>query len=147
MLAVARGLPAQAPRGVQPEGRLEVVAGEGTAVVAGAGVNVPAGWYARLGVGVAVGAVRVDAAAHRLLRVDATARFLLDPFRERAVGWYGLAGLGVLSDAHNGTRPRLLAGVGMEAPMRGRRLVAAEVAIGGGVRAAVVVRRARRSGR
>lgn len=143
--AQGRSLP-DSWRGPRAEWRLDVVAGTRTTGQIGAGFNVPAGAYTRLGIDLAVGATRHEGATVATGRLDGVARFLLDPFRESPVGVYGIAGASLI---HDGDRwePRLLVGVGLEGRPRGRLIPAGEVALGGGVRVGLVLRRSRRDRR
>ena len=130
------------------EGRVDATAANQPGVHIGAGMNVRAGWYSRLGATLGAGAERgADDAWRASLRADATVRFLLDPFNERRRGLYGGAGLSVRALDEGGSldikRPVLVLVAGIEGPPRAGRAWAGEVALGGGVRVGVVVRRAR----
>lgn len=138
---------AQAPRGAQVEGRLDAIAARTPTLQAGVGGNVPAGLYVRLAATAAAGLAVRDGATRGAARADLAARFHLDPFRESRFGLYGLAGLSAMGDGFEGWRPRVLVGLGLESRPRGGRVLAGELALGGGVRAAVVLRRARARGR
>lgn len=150
-LVIAACLPhvalTQRPAGPQPEMRLELITGSPWSLMAGAGVGVPAGVYTRLGVNAAAGMARSDSATHASARIDATARFLLDPLRQSKAGLYGLAGLSAMYLDDDGWTPRVLLGLGVEGRVRGRAITSVELALGGGARISVVVRRARRAGR
>lgn len=147
VLSAARSVAAQAPAGVQVEARAEYIEARTSTLQGGAGLNVPAGRYVRLGTVVAGGVAIRGGAARGAARADLLARFLLDPFRESRVGLYGIGGISALYDGFEETRARLMLGVGVETRPRGRHVLAGELALGGGVRIAFVVRRARRSGR
>ena len=140
-------LRAQRPSGTQFEGRLDLVAARTTSVQAGLSANVTAGLYIRMGVTIAAGVARRGDVAHGAARAELTARFLMDPFREAPLGVYGIGGLSAMTDGFEGWRPRIVVGAGIESRIHGGRAIAAEVALGGGVRVAAVVRRARRVGR
>jgi hypothetical protein len=146
-LLAARPAAAQVARSVpllpQWEARVEGTAAREPAAHAGVGLNVRAGYYARLGIAVAVGAARgADDVWRGSQRVDAAARFLLDPFTEERFGLYGGAGVSVRHD--DGYRsPALLLLAGLEGRPRGGVSPAIEVAVGGGVRLGVVLRRTR----
>lgn len=114
---------------------------------AGAGVNVRAGHYIRLGVAYVAGAVRGPAGdrdARFSQRADATARFLLDPFAEKRRSLYGGAGLTARQEGDGAWKAGLLIVVGMEGAARGRPIPSFEIGLGGGVRAGVVLRGRRR---
>ena len=147
VLGAARSIAAQAPSGAQVEARAEYIGARTSSLQVGAGLTLPAGRYIRLGTVVTGGVATHGGDARGAARADLLARFLLDPFRESPVGVYGIGGVSALYDGFEETRPRILLGVGVETRPRGRRVLAAEVALGGGVRIAIVLRRARRSGR
>lgn len=136
-----------APAGAQVELRVEGIAARTSALQLGAGVNVPAGRYLRLGGAVAAGAAWRSGAPRASARADGVAHFLLDPFRESPLGLYGIGGVSLMYDGFEHTRPNLVVGVGVEGTPRRGRIAAFELALGGGVRAAVIIRRARRTGR
>jgi hypothetical protein len=130
----------------QWEAHAGVTAATVPAAHAGAGVNVRAGSYVRLGVAALAGAARAGGVTRASQRVDITARFLLDPFAERRTGLYGGAGLTARHDAGGAWKGSLVLLVGIEGATRGRAVPALELGLGGGVRAAVVLR-TRRPGR
>ncbi|HUF65420.1 MAG TPA: hypothetical protein VMM17_05530 [Gemmatimonadaceae bacterium] len=72
-------------------------------------------------------------------RLEAAARFHLDPFRQRRFGLYGGAGAGVLwADS---TEPFLLVLLGVEGTPRGGWAPAVELGLSRGVRLGVALRR------
>lgn len=144
---IAVPLSAQRPGGRQLEGRIDLIAADTPALQAGIGLNIPAGIYVRMGATIAGGVARRDDVTHGAARGDVVARFLLDPYREFPLGLYGLGGLSAMYDPFEGWRPRVVVGVGLESRVSRGRAVAAELALGGGVRLGVAVRRARRIGR
>lgn len=142
----ASGQPAAPPA---PQGELRAVStlGPAAGILAGAGVGVRMGWYARVGVGAAAGAVRRAPGWRDRQQFDLTARFLLDPYGERRVGLYGGAGLGLAREGAVSSRGELLFLVGAEGALRGRFVPAVEVVVGGGVRVQGVLRTRRTTGR
>lgn len=136
---------------VQWQGHAELTTTDrGGALLIGGGVNVPAGYYVRIGLD-AAGGLRSErasggAASNGMARLDLTARFLLDPFAEQRIGWYGGGGLAALHDG-SGWRPYLTLVAGREGPTAGRWRSALELSVGGGVRLGAVLRRARANGR
>lgn len=133
---------------VQPELRLDVIAGHEPAVQAGAGVQVPMGYYVRMGI---VGAVGVptgaDAPSPRRAdaRADLLVRFLLDPFRQSRYGLSIGGGLSARAEPGDRVRPRLLVAVDVEGRRSSHGLVPAlQVGLGGGVRIGVILRRGAR---
>jgi hypothetical protein len=158
LAAATAGLPrhgtAQQPAtpGPKPELRVDVIAGSQAAVQLGAGVQIPLGYYVRVGSDVAVG-VRTDAsratgARNVDGRLDVLARFLLDPFRQTAYGFSLGGGMSLRAEPGDRVRPLLLAAVELE----GRRAAngwvpAVQLGLGGGVRIGVVLRRGDAGGR
>ncbi len=143
-------LAAQAgPVAAQPqfETRLDAALSPGAGLLGGVGVNVRAGWYARVGLGASAGVTRRADRWVATQRADFTARFLFDPFGESRRAFYAGAGLGVTASGGDELRGVLLGVVGMEGS-RDRRLVpAAELTLGDGVRLALVLRARRPQGR
>jgi hypothetical protein len=140
---------------VQPEARLDVIAGHQPAVQAGAGVQIPAGYYVRVGLDAAVGlatgereapAGSADSPPGRLDgRADLFVRFLLDPFRQSAYGLSLGGGLSARAEPGDRVRPRLLVAMDLEGRRSTRGLVPAlQLGLGGGVRLGVVLRRGAR---
>jgi hypothetical protein len=155
VLAGAAG--AQVPKpAVQPELRLDVIAGQQPAVQLGAGAQLPMGYYVRVGlvgaVGVATGGRTAligsaDAPPGRLDgRADLLVRFLLDPFRQSAYGLSVGGGLSARAEPGDRVRPRLLVAADLEGRRSTRGLVPAiQLGLGGGVRIGVVLRRGTRA--
>lgn len=147
---------AQVPRPTsQPEVRLDGIFGRQPAVQLGAGVQVPMGYYVRVGLDVAVGVATEDREA--LLgsaeappgpldgRADLLVRFLLDPFRQSAFGLSLGGGLSARAEPGDRVRPRLLVAMDIEGRRSARGLVPAlQVGLGGGLRVGVVLRRGAR---
>ncbi|MDP1859369.1 MAG: hypothetical protein Q8K82_11885 [Gemmatimonadaceae bacterium] len=142
-------VPADAQRAVgsQPEFRADVITSRDPTLQIGGGINVPAGIYARVGLTVAGGVAVRDRSVRSAARLDAHGRFLLDPFREYPVGVYGMGGISVMYDGFERWRPLVTVGLGLESRARRGHTTAFELALGGGVRVGVVMRRARATGR
>ena len=146
----------QLPRpSLQPELRLDVLAGHQPAVQVGAGVQLPIGYYVRVGLDGAVGVATRDRAARLGSadappgpldgRADLLLRFLLDPFRQSAYGLSVGGGLSARAEPGDRVRPRLLVAVDLEGRRSTRGIVpAVQVGLGGGVRLGVVLRRGAR---
>lgn len=146
---IAPSMRAQLPSPtVQPEARLDVIAGHQPAVQAGVGLQIPMGYYVRLGiVGAAGGPTGRDAPSPRRAdgRADLLVRFLLDPFRQSAYGLSLGGGLSARAEPGDRVRPRLLVAVDLEGRRSSHGLVpAVQVGLGGGVRIGVVLRRGAR---
>lgn len=144
---VLTGGVARAGGAQQLEARADAALGRTSAALVGAGVLTDAGAYVRVGLlagaGVAYG--RQDGGPRRAAaagEVAAVARFVLDPFRQSAHGVYAGGGVGVRA-ADGAGEPFVLAVVGVEGRRRGGLAPAVEVGVGGGVRVAVALRRAR----
>ncbi|HEY0994986.1 MAG TPA: hypothetical protein VGD77_03245 [Gemmatimonadaceae bacterium] len=136
--AVARAQGVEAH--LQPEARVDLLAGAITAVHAGVGVNIPVGYYARVGLVGAAGA-RLSGDAGASARVDAIARFLFDPFFEKRWGLSAGGGVSVRYDEGAGWRPFLAVVVDLEPPGRGPVIPAVQVGVGGGVRVGIALRK------
>ena len=147
---------AQVPAPVlQPEARLDVIAGHRPAVHAGVGVQIPVGYYVRVGLDGAVGVATwdrkslvgsADAPPGPLdARADLLVRFLLDPFRQSRYGLSVGGGLSARAEPGDRVRPRLLVAMDLEGRRSSHGLVpAVQVGLGGGVRVGLVLRRGAR---
>lgn len=123
------------------EYRADAILGNGTTAQAGVGAVIPFGTYVRLGVDGAAGATWRDGVTRASGRVDAIARFLLDPFRETPIGFSLGGGVSVpyvRGDEH--VRPFLTAVIDIEGHVRGRITPAVQLGLGGGTRIGVVLR-------
>lgn len=132
---------------VQWQARADFIAARESLVQIGGGLNLPAGYYVRLGVDVAGGP---QFAAGRTVfagRTDFTARFLLDPFMETRYGLYGGGGVSVRWTDVQGWREYLVVLAGLEGPAHSGWRSAIEAGLGGGTRVGVVLRRARTASR
>ncbi len=143
-------LPAQGyvlvPR-IQPEVRTEAVMARRLSALVMGGANVPLGTYVRAGATVGAGVADDENGAVIAMRADATLRFLLDPFAENAWGPYAGGGLTIRRDGTERSRAGLLLVLGVEGRRARRWTPAVEVALGEGVRFAVVLRKKRTNGR
>lgn len=143
---------AQAPRAaVAPELRVDVLGGRGTSVQAGAGIQIPAGAYVRVGVIGGVGARASSGSSGSSGaqgRVDVLARFLIDPFRQSRWGLSGGGGVSLRAASGDRVRPHLLLALDLEGPRSSQGFSpAVQVGLGGGVRAGVGLRWGRRATR
>jgi hypothetical protein len=130
-----------APR-VQPEVRADFVDARAPAAHIGLGLSVPASTYVRLGVVAAAGQAWSDGAGVFAGRVDALARFVVDPLREFRWAPYATGGVGAIYDEDQRWRGVLIGALGIEGPATGRVVPALEVGFGGGGRVGISVRRA-----
>jgi hypothetical protein len=127
--------------------RVDVLGSDPTAVQLGAGVALPLGIYARLGLAAGAGVGLGDATVGSG-RAEGIVRFLLDPFAQSRWGVSGGAGLAVRHDAGVGTRASLTLVVDVEGrPRAGGWIPALQLGLGGGVRGGLVLRRVTRGWR
>ena len=128
--------------GVAPEVRVDAITARSTTVLqVGGGIQIPAGYYARVGVIGAVGAPVSSGERSVGGRLDVIARFLFDPFREHAWGLSAGAGISVRAAQHDRLRPYLATIIDLE----GRRSAggispAFQLGLGGGVRVGAALR-------
>lgn len=151
LLLLAPGLlPAQGyvfvPR-IQPEVRAEAVVARRLSALVMGGANAPLGMYVRAGAAVGAGVADAETGAVVAIRADVSLRFLLDPFAENAWGPYAGGGLTVRRDGTAPSRAGVLLILGVEGRRARRWTPAVEVALGEGVRLAVVLRKKRTNGR
>lgn len=138
-LAVA-SLPASAQRVVSSEARLDLLVARRAALHVGAGLGLRTGLYVRPAIVVAAGPAWHNDSVRASARVEALARFVLDPFRESRVGVYAQGGLTALYDPWDRWRGALTVAVGAELPARAGGAWAVEVGLGGGVRLGLALR-------
>lgn len=143
----APSLSAQALERPLPEARLDVITADATAIQAGIGLGFPVGVYLRPALIVAAGPATNAGMWRASVRVDALARFLLDPFRESRFGLYGAGGVSVLHDPWDRWRGVITVTLGVELPARASGVWAVEAGFGGGIRLGVALRRANRGRR
>jgi hypothetical protein len=124
-----------------PEFRVDALFGAGTTVQGGAGMAVPLGPYVRLGVDGAAGATWDQDRTRSSERIDAVARFLLDPFREVPIGLSMGGGASLRYVDGDRVRPYLVAVVDIEGRRRSGFTPALQVGLGGGTRVSIVLRR------
>jgi hypothetical protein len=130
-----------------PELRADVLFGHRSAMQLGGGVQIPLGYYVRLGLDGAVGmrlsgddfpvSSRLDG------RLDVLTRFLLDPFRQSRYGLSVGGGIGLRAEPGDHVRPVLLAALDVEGQRWSNGWVPAlQVGLGGGARVGIVLRKA-----
>ena len=142
IVASAFVLPAIArAQGVHPELRVDaIVAAQRTVVELGAGFQVPAGSYARIGVIGAAGADVSHGGAKAAGRLDVIGRFLFDPFRQNQWGLSAGAGVSVRAQTGDYVRPYLVAIIDLEGPRSRAVSPAFQLGLGGGVRIGAALR-------
>lgn len=127
---------------IEPELRADAVIARSPSFQGGAGVEIPAGIYVRVGIDGAAGVTWRDGNAAMSGRVDAIARFLLDPFREVPVGVSFGGGVSVPVRAPKGSRsPNLALVADIEGRLHHGVVPALQFGLGGGARIGVVLRR------
>lgn len=127
---------------VMPELRADaIVAGHRTVLEAGGGVEIPAGYYARIAVIAAAGADVLSGGGRASGRLDVIGRFLFDPFRQNQWALSAGAGVSVRADAGELVRPWLVGVLDLEGPLNGSGFApAVQLGLGGGVRLGGAVR-------
>jgi hypothetical protein len=138
-LAVTSSLGAQA---LQSELRVDLMGPKPHSIEPGIGAIASLGTYVRVGTTVAYSLPIESGVRHDRWRVDVIARGTLDPFRQQR---WGLSIGGGLS--YRRSRTHLAVIVDLEGPEIARLLPALQVGMGGGIRAGVGLRRARRGRR
>jgi hypothetical protein len=121
------------------EARVDAIAAGPAAIHAGAGFSVPMGTYVRTGAAGGIGFAKNGSPSGR---IDAFARFHLDPFRQHRWAPYGGGGLTARFDDNRSTRYYLLVFLGIDGPPSHRIATSIEAGLGGGGRIGVIVRRA-----
>lgn len=139
--ATSARLAAQQNPSAYPEFRTDAILARGTAGQAGAGVVVPLGVYVRLGLDGAAGATWQGGVSSASGRVDAIARFLLDPLRENGTALSIGGGLSTPIRRDGVKSPYLTVVVDVEGKRRGGFTPGLELGLGGGARIGVVLRR------
>lgn len=126
----------------QPEVRVDATFRDRRQIVeAGAGVQVPMGYYVRVGVVGAVGSSFGNGTSGATGRVDILGRFLFDPFRQNAIGVSAGAGLSLRAERGDRVRPLLMAAVDVERRRWANGISPAlQVGLGGGVRVGLGLR-------
>ena len=133
MLALANVASAQR---LQPELRLDVLGPRTPSLEPGAGVNVALGYYVRLGFAGGVNVGHRNEFDSSRWRGDVMARFTFDPFRQQR--WALSVGGGLTVRR----RTYLAAIADLEGPERRGFVPAIQVGLSGGLRGAVILRRA-----
>lgn len=132
---------------VQPEVRIDAAIARRAAALAMVGANTTLGYYVRAGIAAGAGVADTPNGTAAAVRADLSMRFLLDPFAEHAWGPYAGGGLTVRRDGDLRAEAGVLFLLGVEGRRARRWTPAVELALGEGVRLAVVLRKARTNGR
>ena len=126
---------------VQPEVRADYIGARTRAAHVGVGLSVPVSTYVRLGGVAGGGQAWTDSTRAFSGRVDALARFVVDPLREARWAPYAAGGFSALYDASDRWRGVLVGALGIEGPSSGGVVPALEIGFGGGTRVGVSLRR------
>lgn len=103
----------------------------------GGGVQLPMGYYTRVGVTAAAGGIASNATG----RLDVVARFLFDPFLQQRWGLSAGAGISLRARGNDHVRPYLLTVIDLEGPHSASGLAPAlQVGLGGGLRMGAALR-------
>lgn len=140
-LFCALRLSAQPTPTAYPEFRADAIVANGTAVQGGAGLAVPVGVYVRFSVDGAVGERWTQGVSATEGRVDAIARFLLDPLRENSTALSIGGGLSTPIRRDGAHTPYLTVVVDVEGRRRAGWTPGVEAGLGGGARIGLVLRR------
>lgn len=135
--------PGAAPGGsslLRPELRADWFGGRASAVHAGVGVSARAGNYLRVGLSAGAGHP-LSESSRNVAHADATARFMLDPFRRQRIGVSLGGGVGARHE-HDRVRAFALLFVDAEAGQERRWTPFLRAGVGGGLRITAGVRRA-----
>ena len=127
-----------APR---PEFRADILGAAPYSVQVGGGVNLGAGYYQRVELDLAGGALRRNGVLHGTGRADALMRLLLDPFGQQRWALSLAGGVSLRYEAGDKVRPYLTGVLDFEGPVNHGVRVAYQLGFGGGVRFGVVLRR------
>lgn len=146
-LAIAPILPAHAQDEsiVRSEVRVDAIFARAQLVQAGLGVALRTGYNVRMNFAAAGGVAFKGSDRKSSARGDGTLRLVLDPFGESRFGLSVGGGLSVLYDGFEQTRPVGVVVLSLEGKPRAGLVWSTEIALGGGARIGVVVRR--RAGR
>ncbi|HEX7977542.1 MAG TPA: hypothetical protein VF461_03010 [Gemmatimonadaceae bacterium] len=126
---------------IVPEVRVDAIGASPATVQGAAGIEIPAGWYVRVGVLAGAGASVEEGESAAAGRLDILARFLLDPFRQSRWGFSAGGGISLLAREGDHVRPQLLVALDLEGPRSSSGVSPSiQVGLGGGVRAGIGLR-------
>lgn len=143
LVMLARAAQAQEPAmPVRPELRLDgIFAQRRAAVQVGGGLQIPAGYYARIGVDGAVGPERSNGESQLSGRVDVIARFLFDPFRQANWALSAGGGISVIARRTSSVQPYLVGVMDLEGPRNDAGFAPViQLGLGGGTRIGLLLR-------
>jgi hypothetical protein len=126
---------------IVPEVRVDAIGASPATVQGAAGIEIPAGWYVRVGVIAGAGGSVEEGESVAAGRLDILARFLLDPFRQSRWGFSAGGGISLLAREGEHVRPQLLVALDLEGPRSSSGVSPSiQVGLGGGVRAGIGLR-------
>lgn len=138
---------------VRAEIRVDATSANVDRLELGAGAAIPMGTYVRVALLAGGGIARYDARPDgsrrtvSAVRGDVIARFQIDPFHQSARGLYGGGGVSYLASEGARGQAYVTLAAGMELRDHGPVAPAIEVALGGGLRVSVALRRSGRGWR
>jgi hypothetical protein len=131
-----------------PEVRVDAIGASPATVQGAVGVEIPAGWYVRVGVLAGAGGSVEEGESAPAGRLDVLARFLLDPFRQSRWGFSAGGGISLLAREGEHVRPQLLVALDLEGPRSSSGMSPSiQVGLAGGVRAGIGFRWSGRTAR
>lgn len=127
---------------LEPELRVDVTRiGNSYGVQGGGGVEIPLGYYTRVGVIGAAGADVARSTQDASARLDVVARFLFDPFRQQRWGFSAGGGVSLRARARDRVRPYLVSVFDLEGPRGAHGISPAfQFGLGGGIRVGAALR-------
>lgn len=140
-IALPSAVPCQTESRARAEVRTDAIFARVSLLQAGVGLAIRTAYNVRVHVAAAGGVAIKNGEQESSARGDATLRLLLDPFGEGRIGLSIGGGVGVLHDGFEKTRPVGILVLGVEGAPRQLIVWAVEVALGGGARVGLVLRR------
>ena len=140
--ALAAPLGAQQPTArLVPEVRIDAIGASPATVQGAIGVEIPAGYYVRVGVLAGAGASVEDGETAPAGRLDVLARFLLDPFQQSRWGFSAGGGISLLAREGDHVQPELLVALDLEGPRMANGVSPSiQLGLGGGLRVGMGLR-------
>lgn len=140
-LTLPRAAGAQNESVVRAEARVDAIFARARLFQAGFGLGFRTGYNVRMNFAAAGGVALKEGEQKGSARGDGTLRLLLDPFGESRIGLSVGGGLSVLYDGFEKTRAVGVIVLGLEGKPRAPLVWSSELALGGGARVGVVLRR------